>query len=80
MILSRSTALRISSCITGTPDSWATRPVPARSSAITLRISPTTRPRLSFETTPGSSDRTTRASWPSSDSSLPRMMSFVMTF
>jgi hypothetical protein len=44
-----------------------------------LRISPTTLPRSFEETTFGSSDNTISASVPSSDRSLPRMISFDFT-
>jgi hypothetical protein len=65
--------------MTGTPDNSALRPLPLRSSAIDLRISPMVLPSLLLATTSGSSDSTTSASVPSSDNSLPRMISLVLT-
>ena len=44
-----------------------------------LRISPTTLPSSLLETTLGSSDSTISASVPSSDNSLPRMISLDLT-
>ena len=57
----------------------AAAPVPARSSSIVLRISPTTSLRPLLSTTAGSSASTISASVPSSESSLPRMISLVST-
>ncbi len=65
--------------MTGTPDNSAFSPLPARSSFIALRISPTTVPSLLLATTSGSSDSTISASVPSSDNSLPRMISLDLT-
>jgi hypothetical protein len=65
--------------MTGTPDNSALSPLSARSSAISLRISPTTLLSLLLATTSGSSDSTISASVPSSDNSLPRMISLVLT-
>ena len=65
--------------MTGTPDSCALSPLPARSSAMILRMSPIVLVSLLLATTSGSSDSTISASVPSSDSSLPRMISLVFT-
>ena len=73
-------ALRISSCITGTPDNSPRRPVPATYSATVLRTSPMTPGSLFSDITAGSSASTNKASLPSVDSSLPWMISFDFTW
>ncbi|MGY3648187.1 hypothetical protein ACVWW2_003478 [Bradyrhizobium sp. LM4.3] len=76
---SRSTALRISSCMTGTPESCTLSPVSLRSSFISARMSATVLVSLLEATTSGSSESTISASVPSSDNSLPRMISLFLT-
>ena len=63
----------------GTPASCTVSPVEPRSSCMTLRISPTVVLSPLPPTILGSSDSTTSASVPSSDRSLPRMISLVST-
>ena len=65
--------------MTGTPDNSALSPLPLRSSAISFRMSPTVLVSLLLATTSGSSDSTISASVPSSDNSLPRMISLDLT-
>ena len=73
-------ALRISSCITGTPESSPRRPVPSRFSASVLRTSAMTPSSLPGAVAAGSSASTISVSLWSSDSILPRMISFAVTF
>src|SRR3954468_23106951 len=67
--------------MTGTPDSSALRLLPARSSAISLRMSPNVLLSLLLETTSGSSDSTISASGPSHQprirAVLPRLLIVV---
>ena len=65
--------------MTGTPDSSLVSPLPARSSVMILRMSVMVFFSPLFPTIDGSSESTISASVPSSDNSLPRMISLVLT-
>jgi hypothetical protein len=74
-----STALRISGCVTGTPDKRVVSPVPVRSSSIVVCISPMTSRKRLLATTSKANASTISVNCPSSDNNLPRMTTLFST-